>query len=167
MSRHLPNAMDRFVLPFLDLLFRLYLGGVFLCAAWGKIINPYDFAVSIATYQMLPTAVLNAMAIILPWFELFAAIFLIVGWKTRVQVFAINAMLVVFMVAISHAVMEGLVMTSCGCFASEEAAAQISWSYVWRDVVWFFVGVFIFFVEEHRWGLDTLIRHLKSRRTNN
>ncbi len=144
--------------PALDLLARLYLAGVFLCAAWGKILDPYEFGLVIATYDILPTAAINAVALFLPWLELVAAVFLILGIKTRIQVIAINGMLVVFILAISSVMVRGIEMKGCGCFASAEAEAQISWGYVIRDVVWFAIGGFIFLMEDHRWGLERWLR---------
>jgi uncharacterized membrane protein YphA (DoxX/SURF4 family) len=137
----------------------LYLGGVFLYAAWGKVVEPYDFAVSIATYQMLPLQLINLMAIVLPWLELIAGALLILGLFTRAQAVLINAMLIVFIVAIASALHRGLALGTCGCFASEEAAEELSSATVWRDVGWLVIGIAICFVkEEARWGVENYVR---------
>jgi putative oxidoreductase len=151
------NRARRFGLPPLDLLARFYLGGIFVYAAWGKVLDPYSFALSIATYQMVPTSVINLMAIALPWLELATGVLLVLGTLTRPSVILINGMMVVFIYAIYSAVDRGLDLGSCGCFASEEAAAEISMATVWRDVAWLLIGIFIFFVPERsRWGLTRL-----------
>jgi len=142
------------VLPPLDLIARFYLGGIFIYAAWDKIIDPYSFALSIATYQMLPTNVVNLMAITLPWLELATGVLLVVGTLTRPAVLLVNGMMVMFIYAIWSAVSRGLDMGSCGCFASEAAAEEISMGTVWRDVWWLVIGIFILVVNEpNRWGL--------------
>jgi putative oxidoreductase len=147
----------KYVLPPLDLLARFYLGGIFIYAAWGKILDPYSFALSIATYQMLPTNVVNLMAIALPWLEMVTGVLLVVGTLTRPSVLLINGMMVVFIYAIWSAVSRGLDMGSCGCFASEAAAEEISMATVWRDVWWLVIGVFILVVnDDNRWGLTRL-----------
>lgn len=147
----------RFIVPPLDLLARFYLGGIFIFAAWGKVLDPYSFALVIATYQMLPTNVINLLAITLPWLELATGVLLIVGTLTRPAVILVNGMMVVFICAIYSAVSRGLGLGSCGCFASEEAAAEISMGTVWRDVWWLVIGIFILFVHERaRWGVDRL-----------
>ncbi len=155
-----PTMLDKatkYVLPPLDLLARFYLGGIFIYAAWGKILDPYSFALSIATYQMLPTHVINLMAMVLPWLELVTGILLVVGTLTRPAVLLVNGMMVVFIYAIWSAVSRGLDLGSCGCFASEEAAAEISMGTVWRDVWWLLIGIFILLVRERsRWGLTRL-----------
>jgi len=157
--RLLGGGAARWTIPPLDLIARLYLGGIFIYAAYGKIVDPYGFAVSIATYQMTPTSVVNIMAIFLPWLEIVTGVFLLVGLMTRVQAILINGMMVMFIIAISYAVYRGLDMGSCGCFASEEAAEEISTGTIMRDVYWLLIGLFIFFVKtEYRWGIDRLWR---------
>jgi uncharacterized membrane protein YphA (DoxX/SURF4 family) len=157
------KLVGKWVLPPLDVIARVYLGGVFIYAAWGKIIDPYGFAVAIATYQMMPTYVLNIMAITMPWLELFTGVLLILGIWTRANVILINGMMVMFIIAISVAVYRGLDLGTCGCFASEEAAEEISVATIWRDVGWLAIGVFIFFVQRHRWGLDDFWHHLRRK----
>jgi len=154
MSISARTAAADWVVPPLDLVARVYLGGVFILAAWGKILDPYAFAVSIASYQMLPTELINIMAIFLPPLELVTGVLLILGVGTRMQVILINGMMVMFIVAISAALYRNLDMGSCGCFASEEAAEEMSMATVWRDVWWLLIGMFIFFVNRRRWGLE-------------
>ena len=51
---------------------RLYLAHVFLFACWFKIIDPAAFALSVATYQLLPLSLINVTALVMPWAELLA-----------------------------------------------------------------------------------------------
>jgi len=157
------RAIRRLVVPSLDLGARVYLGSVFIMAAWGKIADPYEFAVSIATYQMLPDSLVNPMAILLPWVELIAGVLLIAGLWTRAQAMLINAMLVMFLVAIVWALAHDLKM-QCGCFASEEAEADISWATVARDGAWLGLGVFVYFANRGRFALETLCTWWQNRR---
>ena len=80
---------------------RLYLGAIFVIACWHKLRDPSAFALDIATYQILPLAVVNPMAIVLPWVEMVAGLMLIVGFRTRAAALLIAAMMVVFTVAIA------------------------------------------------------------------
>jgi len=153
------------VLNFLDLAARVYLGGVFILAAWGKILDPYNFAISIATYQMMPDQVINVMAIVMPWLELFVGVMLIIGFRTRAQTLLINGMLVMFIIAIIWALAHDLQM-QCGCFASEEAEADMSILTVFRDVAWLAIGLFVWVVKTPSlWRLDTLIDRMMLKRT--
>ncbi len=151
------------LLNFLDLAARVYLGGVFILAAWGKILDPYNFAISIATYQMMPDQVINIMAIVMPWLEVVAGVLLIVGLQTRAQTLLINGMLVMFIIAIIWALAHDLQM-QCGCFASEEAEADMSILTVFRDVAWLAIGLFIWVLKPQvRWRLDALIDRIRNR----
>ena len=52
---------------------RCYLGVLFVGACLHKIAVPASFALDIATYDILPLAAINLVAIGLPWIELIAA----------------------------------------------------------------------------------------------
>ena len=97
--------MNRFINwkghAWLALPMRLYLGGIFLLACYHKILYPELFAIDVATYQILPTELINLTAVILPWIELFAGLLLVVGFRTRGAVLLINGMMVVFIVAVT------------------------------------------------------------------
>ena len=113
---------------------RLALGAVFVYASRFKIVDPYDIAINIATYQMLPDCLVNVLAITLPWLELVTGVLVIAGAFSRESSLTIGAMLVMFIIAILVAMSKDL-QISCGCFASEAAAADIGWPKVIEDVV--------------------------------
>jgi putative oxidoreductase len=136
---------------------RLYLGALFLLACWHKILDPHAFAVDIATYQMLPLALVNPLAIVLPWVELFAGLLLVLGLRTRAASLLVAAMLAMFTVAISVAVSKGLDL-ACGCFASQGAAEDpISWRTIVRDGAWLLLALYVVWFDQRPLGLDRLI----------
>ncbi len=136
---------------------RLYLGGLFLLACWHKILDPHAFAVDIATYQMLPLALVNPLAIVLPWTELCAGVLLVLGLRTRAASLLVAAMLAMFTVAISVAVSKGLDL-ACGCFASQGAAEDpISWRTIVRDGAWLLLALYVVWFDKRPLGLDRLI----------
>lgn len=142
---------------------RWYLGAVFVVACLHKIAHPGSFALDIATYDIIPLQLVNLMAITLPWIELFAGLMLIVGFRTRGAALAIGGMLVVFIAAIVIALDRGLDM-SCGCFASQSAAADdpISYLTVLRDCGWLLISLYILFFDRRPIGLDfVLVRRKK------
>jgi putative oxidoreductase len=135
---------------------RLYLGAIFLLACWHKLVEPGTFAVDIATYKILPLGLINLMAIVLPWVELFAGIMLIIGFRTRAAALLIAGMMAMFLVAISIALAKGLDM-SCGCFASQGAAEDpISWRTIVRDAGWLFLALYVLLLDRRPLGLDRL-----------
>ena len=133
---------------------RWYLGVLFVGACLHKIAVPASFALDIATYDILPLAAINLVAIGLPWIELIAGVMLIVGWRVRGSSLVIAGMMVVFLVALCIALARGLDM-SCGCFASQGAEDDpISRMTVIRDLVWLGLCVFVFTFDRGLVGLD-------------
>jgi uncharacterized membrane protein YphA (DoxX/SURF4 family) len=97
---------------------RLILGVVFIYAAIDKIAHPGAFAESIYNYRMLPHWAINIMALVMPWLELFCGVLIITGLFLGGSSFMIGFMLLVFIIAISAALVRGLDI-SCGCFSVE------------------------------------------------
>jgi uncharacterized membrane protein YphA (DoxX/SURF4 family) len=136
---------------------RVYLGGVFVAASLYKIRNPYDFALNIATYQILPLETINVFAIVVPWIELLAGVMLIAGLWTRENALLILGMMVMFTAALGIALSRGYEM-SCGCFSSRDAAEEIGASTLIRDFIWMGLAVYTLCFDAGRYGLDGLLR---------
>ncbi|MDD5222611.1 MAG: DoxX family membrane protein [bacterium] len=136
---------------------RIYLGGVFLFACYYKILHSGDFALSIASYQLLPLTLVNFFAVTLPWVELFAGVGIILGFQPRENSLIIIGMMLMFIFVIGSALSRDLAM-GCGCFASTEAAEEISITTLVRDVIWLVIAVYLFFAEDGKWGLEVLFQ---------
>jgi uncharacterized membrane protein YphA (DoxX/SURF4 family) len=113
------------ILPYLSLGIRLFVGGYFVYAGIPKIIEPLAFATSIGNYGLLPNAMINAIALVLPWLELLCAIGLMIGWRIKLNAALCAAMLAVFTTAVAYAVIMGLKI-DCGCFGSA-GGDEVSW----------------------------------------
>jgi putative oxidoreductase len=150
--------------PWVDLLLRIFLGGVFIAAAMPKIIDVEAFAISIATYQLLPLPLINLQAIILPWLELITGVLLIVGYRCKAQALVINGMLVMFIVAIYIAMSKGI-QAQCGCFGAEAEAAmnELTWKKIIEDIGWLLIGLNIMLGSTNRISLDRWISRRRSR----
>ncbi len=99
----------------------LALAGVFLAAAFPKISNPDLFALAVAQYRLLPGALVNLVAIYLPWLEISCAAALAVLPSARRGVLLlVAAMLVAFTLAIAWVVIRGQPIP-CGCFGGESS----------------------------------------------
>lgn len=144
---------------------RVWVGVIFLAAAWHKIIYPAKFALSIATYQILPLESINLLAITLPWLELVAGVTLILGLWTRASALIMVGMNVMFIVALYLAIQSQTQMTSCGCFSADAEAAMktIGWDYVYRDIRYVAAMVYVATFDDGWLGADGLIRHLRRR----
>ena len=140
---------------------RWYLGVLFVGACLHKIAVPRTFAVDIATYDILPLALVNLAAITLPWVELAAGLMLLAGLRTRAAAMLVAAMMAIFLAALVIALGRGLDM-SCGCFASQGAEDDpISRLTVLRDLVWLALALLVMVYDRGLMGID---RWLEGRR---
>ncbi len=93
----------------------LAMAAVFIYAGIDKIRDPLQFADSIAAFAILPAVLINLLAMGLPPFEIACGLLLIGPWTRRVGSLAVAVILVVFMIALSSALLRGLTL-DCGCF---------------------------------------------------
>ena len=126
----------------LILIFRLYIGAVFIYAGVIKIIDPVDFASQIQNYQILPYSTTHFFAILLPWVEVFTGTGLILGIFVDGSSFIISGMMFVFILAISQALLRGLSI-ECGCFG--KSGSMVGLNTLFRDIFWFLLSTFICF----------------------
>jgi len=102
---------------YLLFLFRVIVGFVFLYAGILKISDPSGFSDAINNYDLLPLIFVNFFAIILPWIELVAGLFLLFGISVKENSFIISVLLIVFILAIVISIGRGLNI-ECGCFGT-------------------------------------------------
>jgi putative oxidoreductase len=142
---------------------RVYLGGVFVLASLHKIAHPADFALDVATYDILPLFLVNFMAITLPWLELVSGMLMIAGYKSRASAWLIMGMMTMFLVALAIALSNGLDM-SCGCFASSsvDQSDAISKVTVLRDLSWLLLSLYILWFDSRPIGVETIIRNRRN-----
>ncbi|MBN1827148.1 MAG: DoxX family membrane protein [Candidatus Eisenbacteria bacterium] len=157
-----PVERRRKILAALSVPIRIYLGIVFIYAAIYKIAEPYDFALAVATYQVAPLVLVNIFAVILPWVELVTGVALIAGFWTKENATLILLMMILFIVVLSVVLGTGREM-GCGCFASQEAAEEISWLTLARDFFWTALAAFLILFDDGRYGMDGLFRRRRLR----
>jgi putative oxidoreductase len=125
--------------PWLTVRVQIALGLIFVVAALPKIVDPPSFAHFIYNYKLVPWALINPMALIMPWIELFCGLALVLGiWKGPARTL-IGALLVMFIAAIAINLARGNAI-DCGCFdvsaagkTREERLADMRWV-ILRDV---------------------------------
>jgi uncharacterized membrane protein YphA (DoxX/SURF4 family) len=129
---------------------RLFLGLIMIYASFYKIIEPASFAKSIWYYHMVPGELINLMALVLPWLELVIGLALIVGFWYRGAVYWVNALLVVFIIALASSIARGLDI-DCGCFKAGQSATGPAWQSLIFDIVAMFFAVQLIFSRSTRW----------------
>lgn len=108
---------------FLIFVLRIVIGGLFIYAAIGKIADPQGFANAVYRYEVLPAYFVNIPAIILPFIEFIAGLFLLLGLYKRGSSFLISLMLSVFIILLLSAYLRGLTI-DCGCFYLENTSTK-------------------------------------------
>jgi hypothetical protein len=126
-------------------IFRLMLGLVFIYASYDKILHPQAFALAVYNYQFLPDAVINLVALILPWLELFLGLCLLFSiWLPGATVTAVS-LLVVFLGALVFNQIRGLDM-HCGCFSTETKKGPAGLGTVLRDLGFLVISLYLLIV---------------------
>ncbi len=151
---------------FVALPIRFYLAWVFISACLHKLAMPESFAIDIATYQFLPLVFINPLAIVLPYVELGTGIMLVTGTKARAAALMVCGMMIMFMIALTHALMHDLSI-SCGCFASNAAAGSdpISPLTMLRDSAWLLLAVYVVIFDKKPLGVDRLLAKRKAKKS--
>ncbi len=116
----------------LNLILRLFIGGMFVYAAWSKVMEPSGFAMAVRGYKLIPFSLSNLFALCVSWSELVAGIMLILGIYPRKAAGAIAILLVMFIIAITTTLVRGMVV-DCGCFG-KEGGSSTSWLLIVRNV---------------------------------
>ncbi len=133
------------------LLLRIILGAIFIYAAYEKTAHPSDFAQVIRNYRIIPDSLSNLIAVLLPWFEFYCGLFLIIGFLIRGSSFLLSVMLFVFLLALISAEVRGLNI-DCGCFGTGET---VSWERIVEDFIMLMASLKIFFVRNDFLSLDS------------
>jgi uncharacterized membrane protein YphA (DoxX/SURF4 family) len=134
----------------IELAARWILGVTFVYASYNKILAPAVFAKIIYGYDLFPALFINLIAIIVPFLELFAGLALIIGFYPRSAALIVNAMLLVFITALSINLIRGHEF-DCGCF-SINAGDQGTFAgpLLFRDFVLLGLGLYILFYRNAR-----------------
>ena len=117
----------------LQLAARLFLAALFLYAGLPKIIAPQEFALVVFRYHLLPDSLINSVALLLPWLEIFAALALLLPAWRRAGAFWIVVMLAISTVAVAISLARGLDI-DCGCFTLKPGASHIGLWNIFRNL---------------------------------
>jgi uncharacterized membrane protein YphA (DoxX/SURF4 family) len=109
---------------------RIVLGAIFVYAAYVKLRDPWQlFAMSINSYEVLPLAMAETAAHVIPWVELALGLMVIAGIWLRITGTILSLVLLTFFTLMVRAYAKGM-QINCGCFGPGEA---ISWKTLLRD----------------------------------
>jgi uncharacterized membrane protein YphA (DoxX/SURF4 family) len=128
------------------------LGAVFVYASLDKIAHPQDFARIVYRYRLAgPTAFLgvvpaNVLAVVLPWVELVTGVLLITGlWRREAAALA-GGMLVMFLIAVSYVLWQGIDVGHCGCFTVGGEGRSAGWTLMAGDLALLAAALYVMLV---------------------
>ncbi len=108
---------------------RVALGAIFVYAAATKVPDMATFAQDLANYRLLPTGLVPYAASAVVGIEVVAGLALLIGRGSRAGALVAAGLLIVFIGALSQALLRGIDLR-CGCFSGQENA---TWGTVARD----------------------------------
>lgn len=109
-----PSTLDRWT-PWVGLVARLLVGGVWLVAGALKISDIKQSVYAVNAYQILPTNLAEIVGILLPVIEIAIGLLIILGLATMPASVVSGLLFIAFIVGISAAWARGLNI-DCGCF---------------------------------------------------
>lgn len=140
---------------------RVVLGALFMYASFDKMANPEAFANIIDNYHLLPFQLVNPLAIFLPWLEFITGLLLIIDKWVKGSLLIYSALLVIFIIALSQALIRGLDI-SCGCFSVNPSSTSEVWLRIVADIVMLFFSVMLY-----KYYPDTVVlRSVHEKETN-
>ena len=124
------------------IIFRLIVGGVFIWAGISKIADPLSFAQNVRNYQLVGPALSFLTAIFLPWVELIAGMWIIIGIYPRSSALLISCLLMFFILLVLITMARGLDV-DCGCFGTFSRRAD--WQLIAEDSLWLALSLALLF----------------------
>ena len=96
---------------------RLLVGGAFVFAGALKMADPAKFVLDVGNYRLVPDELINLVAILIPWIEITAGVFVLAGIWLRAAALVITGLTALFFAVIVSALARGLNI-ECGCFGT-------------------------------------------------
>jgi uncharacterized membrane protein YphA (DoxX/SURF4 family) len=104
-------------MPWVVVVARGLVGGVFLLAGFSKVLLPHAEVMALMQqYAVIPTVITPWLATLLPWLELASGTALIIGFYTTVAAYIIGGQLVMFIALMLVVLALGVPIADCGCF---------------------------------------------------
>lgn len=120
---------------------RIFLAAVFLYSGYIKIQSPFQFAVAVSGYQLMPENMIWPIANYFPWAEVALGVLLLLGWKIRYVAGAAAGLLLFFTVILSITYMRGI-EANCGCFSFDDRITPFT---ILRDSLLLLPAIFLIF----------------------
>jgi uncharacterized membrane protein YphA (DoxX/SURF4 family) len=138
------------------LIIRVLLGGLLLLAGILKVAHPTELAASVASFRLLPAAIVGPLALALPYLEILLGAYLIAGLFTRTVAAVVALQFVAYAGAIGSAVARHI-PANCGCFGPNDSATA-DWPHVAFDLALAAASVFVAYGAPGAFAADRRLR---------
>jgi len=140
--------------PWVAVLIRVLIGGVFVFAGFSKLLLPYAEVVALVQqYQVLPGWLVSLTALVLPWLEVGSGTALLIGLYTTPAALLIAVQLLSFSALMVMVLGAGIPIADCGCFGNlglSETPLQV----LIRDLIMLALLVPVFVRQRDALGFD-------------
>ncbi len=140
--------------PWIVLVFRTVVGGVFLWAGMLKVLDPLAFARGIEAYHVFPRPAAFFLALTLPYIEVACGALLVLGFFRKPAALLASLFLLGFIVLVATTMIRGLDI-SCGCFGSFSGRADAR--LLVQDVVLLALSLAVLLAHRDSLSLDNLL----------
>ncbi len=140
--------------PFAQLAIRVWLGGLFIWSGIGKLTHFEAFEKAALNYHLLPEVLTKIYALMLPWVEILAGVYLIIGLFTHFAALLVILMMLSFIIAIGVALFRGDDL-DCGCFVGGKSEPVTPKKMV-EDLILLGMSIYLFVARPGIWSVDRL-----------
>jgi uncharacterized membrane protein YphA (DoxX/SURF4 family) len=116
--------------------------GLLLWAGLAKAFAHQESILAVSAYDVLPEALIEPVAVLLPWVEIAVALLLIAGLFVRFAGIVTATLSAVFIIGMAQAKARGLAI-DCGCFGGGGAGAGVTWWDILRDIPILLAGLYL------------------------
>ncbi|HBF43846.1 MAG TPA: protein MauE [Desulfobacteraceae bacterium] len=147
LNSHLKRLLGN---SWIELAIRWIMGLTFIYASYHKIVAPADFAKIIYGYDLFPNALINLIAIAVPFIEFILGLSLILGFYPQSAALIFNGLLFAYTVVLSINLIRGYEF-DCGCFAINSGNhATFPAQMLIRNLVFLALGLNVFLFKNSR-----------------
>lgn len=133
---------------------RFLIGVLFFYSGLSKLVQPNEyFQIAIGLYQLVPERLIPLVSHTVPWIELLASAYLLLGYRTGLAAGALAGLTGLFQLVIGQALLRQLPVDECGCFGGGFIHLTLYQSFA-LDTLLLLALIQIASAQKHRWALD-------------
>jgi uncharacterized membrane protein YphA (DoxX/SURF4 family) len=150
--------------PAIQMLLRTVIGFILIYFSLYKIADPDQWAEVIYQFRLVPEGMVNFIAVLTSWVELFAGIGVLLGLFTRASALLATGIVFTFLAALQINIWRE-VYIYCGCFRKQAYMTDVT--YQNRNITFYvlIVALLVLANTNPRWGMDALIEKMKRKKS--